>query len=50
MCQINIVAVLVEEEKRKPRSKSVDGNYEEDSDYPALLRRVSVKSQILVNL
>jgi hypothetical protein len=48
--KIDIVTVFVEEEERKPRSKSIDGDDEEDPDYPALLRGVSVKPQILVNL
>ena len=48
--KIDVIAIVVEKEEREPRSESVDGDYEEDSYNPTLLRRVSVKPQILVNL
>ena len=48
--EIHVVAVFVEKEKRKPRSESVDWYNEENPDYPALLRRMSVKPQILIYL
>lgn len=48
--EINIVAVFVEEKQWKPGGESVNGYNEENPDYPALLRGVGVKPQILVNL
>lgn len=48
--KVHIVAVFVKEKKGEPRSEGVDGDDEENPDYPALLRGVSVEPQILVNL
>lgn len=48
--EVHIVALVVEEEQGDPGVGSVDGHYEEYPDDPALLGRVGVPPQVLVDL
>ena len=48
--EVNVIVVTVEEHKRKPRVKRVDGNHEENTDDPTLLAWTCIVAQMLIYL